>query len=38
MTSRFATVTCPSCFQQFQIALPARDELPTEPDYDCEGS
>ena len=36
MNSRFVTVTCPSCFQQFQIAVPAPDELPAELDYDCE--
>jgi len=36
MSSRFATVTCPSCFQQFQIAAPPLNELPAELDYDCE--
>jgi len=36
MPSRFATVICPSCSQQFQIAVPPLDELPAELDYDCE--
>jgi hypothetical protein len=36
MPSRFVTVTCPSCFQQFEIASPPSEELPAELDYDCE--
>jgi hypothetical protein len=36
MPARFVTVTCPSCFQQFEIAAPPADELPAELDYDCE--
>ncbi len=36
MSLRFLTVTCPSCFQEFEIAAPGLDELPTEFDYDCE--
>jgi len=31
-----ATVTCPSCFENFGVAAPAADELPAELDYDCE--
>jgi hypothetical protein len=36
MSTRFATVTCPSCFERFKIAVPPRPELPAELDYDCE--
>ena len=36
MPSRFVTVTCPSCFQQFRVAAPPAEELPAELDYDCE--
>ena len=36
MPSRFVTVTCPSCFQQFRVAAPPPEELPAELDYDCE--
>jgi len=32
----FAEVTCPTCFQVFEIAVPSEDELPAEFDYDCE--
>jgi len=35
MPSRFVTVTCPSCFQQFRVAAPPAEELPAELDYDC---
>jgi hypothetical protein len=31
-----AAVTCPTCFEVFEIAVPAADELPAELDYDCE--
>ncbi|MEJ6571529.1 MAG: CPXCG motif-containing cysteine-rich protein [Akkermansiaceae bacterium] len=30
------SVTCPSCFEAFQVALPAAEECPCEVDYDCE--
>ena len=36
MPTRFVNVICPSCLQRFPIAVPPRDELPTELDYDCE--
>ena len=36
MPSRFVTVTCPSCSQQFEVAAPPPEELPAELDYDCE--
>ena len=36
MSTPFLTVTCPSCFQDFEIPAPALDELPAELDYDCE--
>jgi len=36
MPFHFLTVTCPSCFQEFEIAAPGVDELPAELDYDCE--
>jgi hypothetical protein len=29
-------VTCPSCFEVFEIAAPPLSELPCEIDYDCE--
>ena len=29
-------VTCPTCFEVFEVAMPHPDELPTEFDYDCE--
>ncbi|MFN0130213.1 MAG: CPXCG motif-containing cysteine-rich protein [Verrucomicrobiales bacterium] len=29
-------VTCPSCFEVFEVAAPAPDEAPCEVDYDCE--
>ena len=31
-----AAVTCPSCFEGFEVAAPALEELPAELDYDCE--
>ena len=31
-----APVTCPTCFETFEVAVPHPDELPTEFDYDCE--
>lgn len=36
METNFVSVTCPSCFQSFEIAAPSPDELPAELDYDCE--
>jgi hypothetical protein len=36
MPSRFVNVTCPSCFQNFEVATPPLEELPVELDYDCE--
>lgn len=36
MTHEFSRITCPSCFETFDVAAPARDELPAELDYDCE--
>ena len=36
MGNRFATVTCPSCLQSFEVAVPPAGELPAELDYDCE--
>jgi hypothetical protein len=36
MPHRFVTVTCPSCFQNFEVAAPPPEELPAELDYDCE--
>ncbi|MGD7652694.1 MAG: CPXCG motif-containing cysteine-rich protein [Verrucomicrobiales bacterium] len=29
-------VTCPTCFEVFQVVMPPPDELPAEMDYDCE--
>ena len=31
-----AEVTCPTCFEVFEVAVPSLDEMPTEVDYDCE--
>lgn len=31
-----AAVQCPTCFEWFEIVVPAEDELPVELDYDCE--
>lgn len=33
---QFSPVTCPTCFEVFEVAAPAADEWPTEFDYDCE--
>lgn len=30
------SVTCPSCFESFEVAAPALTELPCDVDYDCE--
>ena len=32
----FCSVTCPTCFESFEIALPGPDEQQAELDYDCE--
>ncbi len=29
-------VTCPSCFEVFEVAAPPASETPAEVDYDCE--
>jgi len=29
-------VTCPTCFESFEIPIPPDSEMPTEYDYDCE--
>lgn len=29
-------VTCPTCFETFDVTAPAIGELPAEWDYDCE--
>ncbi len=31
-----AHVTCPTCFESFELAMPHPDETPAEVDYDCE--
>jgi hypothetical protein len=31
-----AEVTCPTCFEVFEVAMPHPDEMPAEVDYDCE--
>jgi hypothetical protein len=31
-----AEVTCPTCFEAFEVAMPHPDEMPAEVDYDCE--
>ena len=28
--------TCPSCFEEIEVAAPSLDETPCEVDYDCE--
>ena len=30
------SVTCPTCFEGFDVPTPAPGEFPTELDYDCE--
>jgi hypothetical protein len=32
----FVEVTCPSCFERFEIAAPGPNDLPAVLDYDCE--
>lgn len=29
-------VTCPSCFEEFEVAAPSPEETPCTVDYDCE--
>lgn len=31
-----AMVTCPSCFESFEVLLPPLEEQPSDVDYDCE--
>ena len=31
-----APVTCPSCYEVFEVAVPPSWETPCEVDYDCE--
>ena len=31
-----APVTCPTCFEDFDVPLPGLNEVPAEVDYDCE--
>ena len=31
-----AEVTCPTCFEVFEVGVPHPDEMPAEVDYDCE--
>lgn len=33
---KFAEVTCPSCFEVFEVAVPHPSEMSAEVDYDCE--
>lgn len=30
------TITCPSCFQEFDVQSPSANETPCDVDYDCE--
>jgi hypothetical protein len=32
----FISVTCPTCFETFEVEAPHESELPTTVDYDCE--
>lgn len=32
----FAEVSCPTCFEFFEVAVPPPEEQPAEVDYDCE--
>lgn len=36
MPRGFVTVTCPACFEAFEVAAPPLEELPADLDYDCE--
>jgi hypothetical protein len=36
MRSEFVSITCPSCFESFEVAGPSLAEVPAEWDYDCE--
>jgi len=29
-------VTCPTCFEEFEVPCPGTNEVPTQVDYDCE--
>lgn len=36
MESGFCGITCPTCFECFELQSPPASELPAEVDYDCE--
>lgn len=36
METHFCNVTCPTCFESFEVASPFVNEVPAEVDYDCE--
>lgn len=36
MSFTHVRVTCPTCFETFEVLAPALSELPAEMDYDCE--
>jgi len=36
MTGGLVPITCPSCFETFEVAAPPLEEVPAEVDYDCE--
>lgn len=29
-------VTCPTCYEEFEVPAPAHSEVPADVDYDCE--
>jgi hypothetical protein len=29
-------ITCPSCYEEFEVMSPSLDEVPCDVDYDCE--
>jgi hypothetical protein len=35
-TNNYSAVTCPCCFETFNVLAPDLSELPTNWDYDCE--
>jgi len=34
--NELTAITCPSCFEVFEVSAPAPSEVPCEVDYDCE--
>ena len=32
----YAHITCPTCFEVFEVVVPPPEEMPSEVDYDCE--